>query len=157
MRQRRWLLRTLAASLAEFKVICSPCTVFMPANARDGNWAAGFQAERDLLLRHIRQRVSGTTIFVTGDTHLTGVFEDERGFEVRAAPVAIPKPNDVTLVDPLAAQNLQAQPGVSYADDSSYFCLIETGAREGRATLELTLVREDGATPYSRTFRGSRP
>ena len=42
-RQRRWLLRTLAASEAPFKVICSPCTVFMAGNARDGNWARGLR------------------------------------------------------------------------------------------------------------------
>src|SRR3954452_16891875 len=48
---RDWLLRTLAASKATFKVICSPCTLAgIGSNARDGSWAKGFRAERDLLL-----------------------------------------------------------------------------------------------------------
>ena len=151
-RQRRWLLRTLAASEADFKVICSPCTVFMPANARDGNWAAGFAAERDLRLDHSRRRVGGTTLFLTGDTHLTGVHEGEDGFEVRAAPVGIPKPNDITLVDPLAAEKLRGQPNVVYAGDECHFTLLEIHGRGPRARLELSLVREDGAVPYSRTI-----
>jgi hypothetical protein len=150
-RQRRWLLRTLAASPATFKVICSPCTVFMAANARDGNWAAGFETERELLLGHIRKRVSGTTIFLTGDTHLTGVYEGDQGFEARAAPVGIPTPNDITLVDPLAAQKLGDQPGIAYASDQNHFTQLDLrGGR--RPSLELTLVREDGATPYTRRF-----
>jgi hypothetical protein len=151
-RQRRWLLRTLAASPARFKVVCSPCTVFMPANARDGNWAAGFTAERELILDHVRDRVGGTTLFLTGDTHLTGVYEGEDGFEARAAPVGIPKPNDITLVDPLAAQKLRGQPGVGYAGDECHLTLLEIGGRGRDATLELSLLREDGAMPYSRTF-----
>ena len=147
-RQRRWLLRTLSASNADFKVICSPCTVFMPANARDGNWAAGFATERELILDHVRRRVGGTTLFLTGDTHLTGVYEGDEGFEVRAAPIGIPKPNDITLVDPLAAERLRGRPGVAYAGDECHFTLLEVDA--GR--LELSLVREDGAVPYSRRF-----
>jgi hypothetical protein len=34
--QRRWLLRTLAASSAPFKIICSPCSLFYADNERDG-------------------------------------------------------------------------------------------------------------------------
>ncbi len=151
-RQRRWLLRTLAASKARFKVVCSPCTVFMPANARDGNWASGFQAERDAILDHIRHRVTGTTLFLTGDTHLTGVHDGEDGFEARAAPIGIPKPNDITLVDPLAAEKLRRQPGIDYAGDECHFTLLEVTGRTDRARLELRLVREDGTVPYSRVF-----
>ena len=62
-RQRAWLLRTLAASRAPFKVICSPCTLSAtkPENPRDGNWSGGYTAERDLLLRHIADKVTGRT------------------------------------------------------------------------------------------------
>jgi phosphodiesterase/alkaline phosphatase D-like protein len=151
-RQRAWLLRTLAASKARFKVVCSPCTLFMPANARDGNWATGFAAERELILDRVRRRVGGTTLFLTGDTHLSGVYEGDDGFEARAAPIGIPKPNDITLVDPLAAENLRRQPGVRYAGDECHFTLLEIRGRRDRATLELSLVREDGAVPYSRVL-----
>lgn len=151
-RQRRWLMRTLAASKAPFKLICSPTTVFMGANPRDGSWGAGFGAERDLLLDHIDRRVSGTTIFLTGDTHLTGVYDANGHFEARAAPIGIPKPNDVTLVDPLAAFNLRRRPGVAYAADDCHFTLLDVRGRADRAILDLSLIGEDGATRYARRF-----
>ena len=150
--QRDWLLRTLAESDAPFKVICSPATVFMAANARDGNWAAGFEAERKLITDHIARRTSGTTIFLTGDTHLTAVHDAGGRFEARAAPIGIPTPNDITLVDPLAASKLRGQPGIAYADDRCHFTLLEIEGRGSRARLDLRLVREDGATPYERRF-----
>ena len=124
----------------------------MAANARDGNWATGFDAERELLLAHIRRHVGGTTIFLTGDTHLTGVYDSDGDFEARAAPVGIPTPNDITLVDPLAAENLRGRPGVVYAGDENHFTLLEVSAGK----LDLRLVREDGAVPYERRFRPSR-
>jgi hypothetical protein len=154
-RQRRWLLAGLRRSKAPFKVVCSPCTLFMPMNARDGNWAVGFTAERDRILRHLDRRVSGQTIFVTGDTHLTAVHDRDGRFEARAAPVDIPVPNDVTLTDPLAAARLRGTPGVSYADERGHFALIEVRRVDGVPTLELSLVRQDGQVAYRRTFEGA--
>jgi hypothetical protein len=153
-RQRRWLLRTLEASTAPFKVICSPCTLApLSANQRDGSWATGFTAERDLLLRHIRRRVSGRTIFVTGDTHWTMVYDRDGLFEARPCPLGIPTPNDITLTNPQAAEDARAVPGVLYADDDrGHFALIELGRRRGRPRLELSLVRDDGATAFETSF-----
>ena len=148
MRQRRWLFETLARSRARFKVICSPCTMFLGGNSRDGNWSNDFESERDLLLEHVDRRVSGTTIFLTGDTHLTGVFDSDGRFEARAAPIGIPKPNDITLTDPLAADELRDQPGVAYASDECHFTLLDIR----RKALELSFVREDGAVAYTRRF-----
>ena len=145
-------VRDARRSHARFKVICSPCTLFMGANARDGNWGAGFAAERDLLLDHIRRNVGGTTIFLTGDTHLTGVYDADGDFEARAAPIGIPTPNDITLVDPLAAENLRRRDGVAYAGDENHFTLIDVRKDE----LRLQLVREDGTVPYERRFTASR-
>jgi len=147
-RQRLWLFETLARSRARFKVICSPCTMFLGGNSRDGNWSNDFESERELLLEHIDRRVSGTTIFLTGDTHLTGVFDSDGRFEARAAPIGIPKPNDITLTDPLAADELRDQPGVTYAGDECHFTLLEIR----RTALELSLVHEDGEVPYTRRF-----
>jgi alkaline phosphatase D len=152
--QREWLLRTLAESRAPFKVICSPCTLApLAANARDGSWAAGFAHERDLLLSHIARRVSGTTIFVTGDTHWTMVYDNGGLFEARPCPLGIPTPNDITLTQPNAAEDVRARPGVRYADDErSHFAVLDVHGDAGTAKLELALVREDGATPYRKTF-----
>ena len=151
-RQWRWLLAGLRESTAPFKVVCSPCTLFMPFNARDGNWAAGFTAERDRLLDHIDRRVSGRTIFVTGDTHLTGIYDHAGRFEARAAPIDIPVPNDITLTNPLAAVSLRGAEGVAYADERGHFAVIDVRRLNGKPTLDLSLVREDGATPYRTTI-----
>ncbi len=153
-RQRNWLLRTLAASRAPFKVVCSPCTLApVAANARDGSWAAGFTAERDLVLAHIRQHVRGRTLFVTGDTHWTMVYDRDGLFEARPCPLGIPTPNDITLTDPQAAENARSVPGVAYADDEKgHVAFIGVGGHRGVARLDLTMLREDGATPYTRRF-----
>jgi phosphodiesterase/alkaline phosphatase D-like protein len=153
-RQRRWLLQSLADSRAPFKVICSPCTLApVAANQRDGSWAAGFNAERDLLLTHIRQRVTGRTVFVTGDTHWTMVYERDGLFEARPCPLGIPTPNDITLTQPQAAEDARRVPGVAYADDErGHFALIEVAGDHATARLDITLVRDDGATVYRRRF-----
>lgn len=158
LRQRAWLLRTLAASTAPFKVICSPCTLApLPANARDGSWAAGFTRERDLLLRHIDERVRGATLFVTGDTHWTMAYDTKGLFEARPCPLGIPTPNDITLTQPDAAERARERPGVAYADDErGHVALLDIAGDWRTARLELSLVRDDGATAYRRVFRRMR-
>lgn len=150
--QREWLLRTLRASRAPFKVICSPCTVFMSANRADGNWSDGFTAERDVILRHIEREVSGRVIFIAGDFHLTGVYDKDGRYEARPCPVGIPVPNDVTLDDPQYAKNLRSRPGVTYADDRCHFGVIEVHGEGDTAVLKVSLRREDHTTPYQKTF-----
>jgi hypothetical protein len=155
LRQRDWLLRTLAASRAPFKVVCSPCTLApLPANARDGSWASGYTRERDLLLRHVAERVGGQTVFVTGDTHWTLAYEADGLFEVRPCPLGIPTPNDITLTDPNVAERAREVPGVAYADDEqSHVCMLDASAKGGEAVLNVSLVREDGAVAFERAFR----
>ncbi len=152
--QRAWLERTLASSRAPFKVICSPCTLApLSANARDGSWAAGFTAERDLLLGHIREHVSGRTVFITGDTHWTMVYDRDGLFEARPCPLGIPTPNDITLTDPTAAADARRTPGVAYADDQHGHVAFVTVSGHGHvARLEVSLMRDDGATPFRRRF-----
>jgi PhoD-like phosphatase len=152
--QRAWLLRTLAASRAPFKVVCAPCTLApVSANQRDGSWAVGFTAERDLLLAHVREHVTGRTLFVTGDTHWTMVYDRDGLFEARPCPLGIPTPNDITLTQPQAAEDARAVPGVAYADDDKGHVAFLRVSGSGRvARLDLTLLREDGATPYTTHF-----
>lgn len=154
--QRAWLLRTLRASRAPFKVVCSPCTLApVAANVRDGSWAAGFTAERDLLLRHVRERVTGRTLFVTGDTHWTMAYERDGLLEVRPCPLGIPTPNDITLVTPQAAEDARRVPGVVYADDDrGHLAVLDVRREDGRPRLDVRLVREDGPTPYRTTLEG---
>jgi hypothetical protein len=152
--QRAWLMRTLARSRAPFKIVCSPCTLApLSANGRDGSWATGFTAERDLLLAHIRKHVSGRTVFVTGDTHWTMVYERGGLFEARPCPLGIPTPNDITITDPQVAEDARGTPGVAYADDErGHVALLDISGAGGAARLDLSLMREDGATPYRRRF-----
>ncbi len=153
-RQRRWLLRTLKGSPAAFKVICSPCTLAPAgANQRDGSWAAGFTAERRLLLGHIHEHVSGRTIFVTGDTHWTMVYESEELFEARPCPLGIPTPNDVTLTNPQAAEQARSLEGVRYADDErGHFALVDVSMWHERPRLKLRLIADDGSTAFAQSF-----
>jgi hypothetical protein len=124
---------------------------------RDGSWAAGFTAERDLLLAHIRASVSGRTIFVTGDTHWTMVYDRDGLFEARPCPLGIPTPNDITLTQPQAAEDARAVPGVSYADDeANHVAFLEVSGRGRVAQVDLTMVREDGATPFTTRFEQPR-
>ena len=152
--QRDWLMRTLARSRAPFKVICSPCTLApLAANQRDGSWAAGFTAERDLLLAHIEKRVTGRTLFVTGDTHWTLAYDRDGLFEARPCPLGIPSPNDITLTQPTVAEDARRSPGVLYADDEhGHFAVVDVVGARGRARLDLTLVREDGEDAYRASF-----
>jgi PhoD-like phosphatase len=153
-RQRRWLLRTLAESPAPFKVICSPCTLHFGDNARDGNWGNGFVAERDLLLRHIARNVSGRTIFVSGDSHDTMVYDRDGVFEVRACPLDIPTTRDHPgIIGPggTPAEGIIGS-GVAYADLERHFCAIEVGGSEDGASMRVSLVKEDGSEPYTRRF-----
>jgi phosphodiesterase/alkaline phosphatase D-like protein len=148
--QRDWLLRTLASSAATFKVICSPCTLAgVGSNGRDGSWAKGFTAERDLVLKHVRENVAGQTIFITGDTHWTMVYDKDGLFEARPCPLGIPTPNDITLTSPTEASDSRKKPGVLYADQQySHFAYLELAGK----TLDLSLVREDGVVAFARRF-----
>ena len=152
--QRDWLLRTLAASKAPFKVICSPCTVAgVGGNSRDGDWASGFTAERDLVLAHIKRHVSGRALFVTGDTHWTMVYDRDGLFEARPCPLGIPTPNDITITSPTTAEDARKRPGVVYADQQySHFGLVQLGGDGRTASLDLSLVREDGVVAFKRRF-----
>jgi hypothetical protein len=154
--QRAWLLRTTARSRAPFKLICSPCTLEPTGqgNARDGGWADGYTGERDLVLRHVAERVSGRTLFISGDTHFTMVYDRDGVFEARPCPLGIPVPHDITLSRPSAARDLRAIPGVTYADDTmSHVAFADVHGEGETAVLELALVREDGKTAYRKVFR----
>jgi len=56
------------------------------------------------------------------------------------------------LIDPLAAENLRRRAGVAYAGDENHVTLLEIQGRGSGAAMDLTLAREDGATPYTRRF-----
>ena len=106
--------------------------VFMGGNSRDGNWGNDFEAERELLLEHIRRRVAGTTIFLTGDTHLTGVYDADGRLRGARGAGRHPDAERHHAGRPArGATNLRGQPGVAYAGDENHFTLIDV--RSGRA------------------------
>ena len=107
-----------------------------------------------MLLAYIAEHVSGTTLFITGDTHWTMVYDRDGLFEARPCPLCIPTPNDITLTDPQAAENARRQPGVEYADDDKgHFALVDVSGDAHTARLELRMVRQDGAMPYRKVLR----
>jgi hypothetical protein len=156
--QRQWLLNGLADSRAPFQIVCSPTTVAPAgaANERDGSWAAGYTAERELLLAHIRENVEGHTIFLTGDTHFTMVWDKDGLFEQRACPLDIPTPNDQDISNPARPVTFDSTPGVEYASSRSHFSFLRCGVEKGRPVLTLELVRDDGAVVFSRQFHARR-
>ena len=133
VQQRQWLLDGLKDSRAPFQILCSPTTVAPSgaANERDGSWAAGYTAERELLLAHIRENVEGHTIFLTGDTHFTMVWDKDGLFEQRACPLDIPTPNDQDISNPVRPVTFGSTPGVEYSSSRSHFSFMRCGTEAG--------------------------
>lgn len=142
--QLAWLLDGMAASDAPFKLICSPDPFFNVPN--DSNsWAKGYNAERGVVLDHIEDQVSGTTVFVTGDTHSGAVTRRDGFLEVRAAPMDIPGPGQ---------HDASSGDDVVYSEQGKFFCLIEIGEESGTPTMDIALKHADGATAWSDTLEG---
>ena len=60
------------------------------------------------------------------------------------------------MSQPQVAEDARSQPGVLYADDErGHFALIELSSGR-RPHLGLSLVREDGATVFERSFTATR-
>ena len=137
------------------------------ANARDGSWAAGFTAERDLLLDahpRARQRAarSSSPATPTGRWSTTATACSRRG-PARSASRRRTTSRSPSRRPP---RTRAAQPGVAYADDErGHFALIEVGvtrrrparprARAGRQRDRLpqalrAAVAVVGASPLSR-------
>jgi hypothetical protein len=56
------------------------------------------------------------------------------------------------------AEDARGKPGVKYADDDKgHVAFLTVGGHGGRARLDLSLVREDGATPFRRRFQQPLP
>jgi hypothetical protein len=79
-------------------------------------------------------------------------------FEARPCPLSIPTPNDITLTQPRAAEDARGVPGVAYADDNrGHVAIVRVRGHRRTARLDLTLLRDDGATPFHRTFEQPVP
>jgi hypothetical protein len=48
------------------------------------------------------------------------------------------------------------QPGIVYADLERHFCLMEARGGTNTATLDVSLVKQDGSVPYRRSFAAAR-
>ena len=81
------------------------------------------------------------------------VYDGDHLFEARPCPLGIPTPNDITLTSPTEADDARKRPGVVYADQQySHFGLAELSGDGQTARLDLSLVREDGAVPFTKRF-----
>ena len=135
-RSARWLLRTLAASQAPFKVICSPCTLApVPANAPRRQLGHGLHGRARPVARAHRRAVAGRTLFVTGDTHWTMAYERDGLFEARPCPLGIPTPNDITLTSAAGGRGRAQASRRPYADDDKgHFALLDVTRRHATST-----------------------
>lgn len=113
--QRRWLLESLAASTAVWKLVASSVPLSIPKAWPCGDsWAArdllafstGFARERNAILRALRDRGVANVVFLAGDVHFALLAEHEpwpgfRIHELIAGPLAArpqrPRPPDGTL------------------------------------------------------------
>ncbi|HEY3101107.1 MAG TPA: alkaline phosphatase D family protein [Methylomirabilota bacterium] len=117
--QKRWLLDAVTSSAAVWKVVVTSVSLSIPTGrpeARD-SWTgaspfglpvdgAGFVAERDAILEHLRKHDVKNLVFVTADVHHAEVIRHEpmRGWsfhELVAGPLSAtmgrPRPPDLTL------------------------------------------------------------
>jgi alkaline phosphatase D len=117
--QKRWLLDAVTSSAAVWKVVVTSVSLSIPTGrpeARD-SWTgaspfglpmdgAGFVAERDAILEHLRKHDVKNLVFVTADVHHAEVIRHEptRGWsfhELVAGPLSAtmgrPRPPDFTL------------------------------------------------------------
>lgn len=130
--QREWLLDTLAASDAPFKLICSPMPFYFSTN-NDTGWSGQFAHERGVILEGIRQRVTGPVLALTGDAHSGAVIDTPELLEVRASPLDIPVGG--------WKQPSQGE-GVVYSDIGKFYTVLQTATTEdGAPALDVRLVR----------------
>ena len=68
-RQKRWFLDGLANSIARFKFVCTPVPFSSPAADKWG----GYPADRDEILKAIKEKNIHGVIFLTADVHYAAV------------------------------------------------------------------------------------
>ena len=112
-RQRRWLLRTLKASPAAFKVICSPCTLAPAATPTSATAAGPPASPPSAISSSATSRGTSPGARSSSPATPTGrmAYESDGLFEVRPCPLGIPTPNDITLTNPNVAEEARAHPG----------------------------------------------
>lgn len=130
--QREWLLDTLAASPAPFKLICSPMPFYFSTN-NDTGWSGQFAHERGLILDAIRRNVTAPVLALTGDAHSGAVIDTPELLEIRASPLDIP----------IAGWKLPSQgEAVVYSDIGKFYTVLQTAtAEDGAPALDVQLVR----------------
>ena len=128
-----------------------------PPRARTPATATGARATRPSATSSCatsRRRSRAGRVFITGDTHYTMVYDRDGLFEARPCPLDIPIPNDITLIDPLAAASCAAAPAwptpTTRRDTSR---CSRRGAEDRRAHLDLTLCARTASRPIPSASR----
>lgn len=140
--QRTWIEDGLASSPAPFKLVCSPGPIFNVPNDSH-SWARGFHHERDQVLDHVRSKVTGEVVFVTGDTHSGAVSRVDGIHDFRAAPMDIPGPG---RHDPSSGET------VLFSEDGKFYCTVDVLGDGGTPRMTVALKRDDGSTAFEETF-----
>jgi alkaline phosphatase D len=159
--QKRWLLDAVTSSSAVWKVVVTSVSLSIPTGrpqARD-SWTgvspfglpqdgAGFVAERDAILDHLRKHDVKNLVFVTADVHHAEVIRHEPTpswsfYELVAGPLSAapgrPRPPDVTL----NPRSLFARGGV--------FNFGEVAIEPGRLTVRL--IDDAGTVMFTHTIQ----
>jgi alkaline phosphatase D len=159
--QRRWLLESVPASTATWKVVVSSVTLSVPSGRperRDG-WSnanifglapeqgTGFATERDAILRELRRHGVRNLVVVAADVHHAEVirhqpYHDWELHELIAGPLSAPRGIPRPLDARLGPRSLFAQGGI--------FNFGEVTIDRGQLTVRI--LDEEGAVLFTHTI-----
>lgn len=136
--QRDWLFAGLERSTARVKVVFAPMTV-------NWYWSAG---EKAALLSHLRQKVTGTVLLLTGDKH-AGAFVryEDRIWELLAGPLKNSKKH-LTPLNPnvVWTENGDGRPF------SNAVGVVHVDTLSASPSVTLRLLAENGAELHQRVL-----
>jgi alkaline phosphatase D len=139
--QREWLLASLAASKAPFKIVAIGGQ-FLTTNDHHETFAQYNRAEHDTILARIEREDIKNVIFLTGDRHFTelSAYTNARGnvlYDLTASPFTSGPYSNAAK-----EQNEYRVPGTLYTD-RNFAMLRFSGARTARQ-LEIAVYGSDG-------------
>src|SRR5438093_544932 len=160
--QRRWLVDSVSASTATWKVVVSSVPLSIPTGspARRDSWSnasvygtpqeggTGFAVERDALLRQLRERGVKNLVFVVADVHHAEIIRHQPApgwsfHEFVAGPLSARFGRPRPLAEGLNPRSLFARSGVNNFGDVTL----------APAHLTVRLYDEEGAVLFTHTIK----